>query len=455
MDFSNKKPHPYKLNQFIPSSESIPGQGYIWATRHNVEAIKDGDYFRVRPVAAEFDLSTKCIYHCPWCAYRDAKESGGIIMQDDCEAEDVVEKLGNAGVRLLVLTGGGEPLLAGHLDHTVALENIVREARRRCMYVILYTNGYLLSRKRSQALLASDISEIRISLNDVSSQSAYEQAHGTKNEGKISVNTVLNNLLDLLREREGTKHKPIVGVSFVLVDSSANNLTQSLSVLESQLNKFTLSIDYTVIRPAVNYWPNDRVDYKKYLTNPDDARKKAEAAQASFTPSLLEGNEMKGPLGTILISSSRFRAMIDEESGSKYSRCLAASTWMNIGPDKIAYLCCETKHMPEYALGSLQSLKKSDKLCSLFDSGIAKYMRETPGSTSKCPTRLCKPAEQNIIFNEIESLRDMQTGTLPSEVIHWLDAMNYWAEQEAGKLSSVSGQYDPHTQKLISSETTR
>lgn len=426
MDYSIQKPNPYKINGYIPPNQSVLGQGYIWATKHNVEAIKDGDYSRLRPVAAEFDLSTKCIYHCPWCAYRESKEAGGDIMQDDQTAERVVEELGKAGVRLLVLTGGGEPLLADSLEHTV------REARRRCMYVTLYTNGYLLDRKRSDKLLAADISEIRISLNDVSSQAAYEQAHGAKSGSNLLVAKITDNLLDLLRACKDVKYKPRVGASFVLVDSSAQNLAQSLCALESKLKHANLSLDYTLIRPAVNYWPSDRADYRKYLTNPHDALKKAQEAQAFFSA--------LGLLGIIQISPSRFLDMYEEESGPKYPKCLASNTWMNIGPDTTAYLCCETKHMPKFALGSVLN----NSIDNLLNSKVAKYMREIPGSTSKCPTRLCKPSEQNIIFNKIESLRDKRTGILPETIIHWLDAMNHWAEQsqQDGIITSVSGQYE-------------
>jgi MoaA/NifB/PqqE/SkfB family radical SAM enzyme len=438
MDYSDQKPDPYQIQKYISLEQSVPGQGYIWATKHNVEAVKDGDYSRLRPVAAEFDLSTRCLYSCPWCAYRESKAEG-IIMRDDqtADAERVVEELGKAGVRLLVLTGGGEPLLAGYRKHTVSLEHIVREARRRCMYVTLYTNGFLLKRKRSDELLASDISEIRISLNDVSSQAAYKEVHG-KIGSNLSVAKITDNLLYLLRARLDAKNKPRVGVSFVLVNSSAQNLAQSLSALESKLKDAGLSLDYTLIRPAINYWPSDRADYNKDLTNPHDALKKAEAVQVTFST--------LGLLGTILISPSRFNDMYEEEkSGPKYPKCLAFNTWMNIGPDMTAYLCCETKHMREFKLGSVLDAS----IDNLLNSDVAKYMRETPDSTSKCPnrlrcpTRLCKPSVQNIIFNKIESLRDKRTGILPEAVIHWLDAMNYWAERTSqdGIITSVSGQY--------------
>lgn len=309
---SHRKPNPYRISKYYDSMDHpVRGQAYLWATKDNIQAIKDGEYSRIRPVAAEFDLSTQCVYNCPWCAYRESKK-GGITLRDDETALRVVQKLASAGVRLLVLTGGGEPLLSDVLERTIS------ESRRKGMYVTLYTNGCLLDRIRSEKLLASGVSEIRISLNDVSSQEGYEKAHGAKNGCNLSVRTITDNLLDLLRARaEHTSrfskgrlrsHVTSVGVSFVMVNSSVNNLPNSLSTLASILKKSNLSLDYTLIRPAVNYWPGGRIGYNKYLTDPSKALHKVEAAKAS-------SSSFSSLLGEIMISLQRFNDMNDEEKG--------------------------------------------------------------------------------------------------------------------------------------------
>jgi MoaA/NifB/PqqE/SkfB family radical SAM enzyme len=436
MGSSRKKPDPYNVGAFIDLNQEISGLGYIWATTQNVDAIKNGNYGLLNPVAAEFDLSTKCVYQCPWCAYRDSKKSEGAILQDPRTAIQVVENLSKSGIRLLVLTGGGEPLLS------CCVEEVIRKACKCKMDATLYTNGYLLSEKRSKKILSSGVSEIRVSLNDVSCQEAFDTAHGTEGGSAPSVTIILRNLVSLLKLRKDEKYKPNIGVSFVLLDNSAENLDQSLHVLESKLREHNVLIDYTLIRPAVDYWPNKRIGYSRYLGNPLFALEKAKKAQAKFSDS--------GVLGKILISADRFTDLVEEEKGPKYPKCLASNIWMNIGPDATVYFCCETKHISEFAMGNILNQGFS----MLTNSGIARQMRETSCSTSICPTRLCKPSEQNRIFNEIESHRDKNTGILPSSILFWLNEMASW-NQLSGKsqIPSIAGRYLHYQQEVVLSDS--
>ncbi len=425
MSSPNRKPDPYVVGKYVDSNISFGGQSYLWATQNNVECIKKGNYSKIRPIAAEYDLSTNCVYNCPWCAYRDSKNNTSPVLQDDDQAINVIDELSKAGVLLLILTGGGEPLMSKSIEPTI------ERARDKGISVTLYTNGFLLKQKRAKKIIDSGVCEIRISLNDISCQAAYKTAHGSPPNSKIEYDVVINNLVDLLSARKTASAALKIGVSFVLVNSSARNLDASLSNLIARLKKECLVLDYTIIRPAIDYWPNNRAGYSNFIEHPLQILKMVEKT--------LESYARFHELGDILSTPQRFQAIVNEQNGPAYDRCLAFQTWLNIGPDGTAYVCCETKHDQKYSLGNILNCRHKDCVKSLMEAPIANHMRDDENSTLLCPTRLCKPSATNILFSKIESVRNVQTGTLPEAVNQWLDDMAIEAEKEHRELQSKGG----------------
>jgi len=75
------------------------------------------------------------------------------------------------GIARVVLHGVGEPMLVADLPRMIA------ELKRRGAYVLFNTNGTLLTPRKSQALIASGVDEIRVSL-DAAEAATYKKVRG-------------------------------------------------------------------------------------------------------------------------------------------------------------------------------------------------------------------------------------------------------------------------------------
>jgi len=111
---------------------------------------------RERPSLVSWNLTAACNLRCPHC-YLDAGKRRSDEL-DTAEALRVVEELADAGVEMLVLTGG-EPLLRPDL------EELARRASARGILVVLGSNGVLLDEARAHRLAAAGIRGVALSLD--------------------------------------------------------------------------------------------------------------------------------------------------------------------------------------------------------------------------------------------------------------------------------------------------
>jgi MoaA/NifB/PqqE/SkfB family radical SAM enzyme len=419
-----KKPDPFVPGAWLRAEQLVYGLSYLWASADNVEAIKIGDYSKLRPVAAEFDLSLKCPYCCSWCPYRSYRKGGLVV--DNMTAQAIVDKLAKDGVRLVVLTGGGEPL------ESTCVESVVERCRKHDMLVTLYTNGLLLTRLRVFDLMSKGISEIRFSLDDISDLEAYMSIHGLKNDQKDAMATVQGNIQQALELRTKNGFDTRIGASFVVSGRNVGHLVGSVATLEQWLARVG-PFDYVAIRPAVKYWPGGR-EFELFKGDQLQVRALNDAAEKFIEKQVARH---------LVISRQRFRDLLPQTAGSHYDRCLASPLWLNIGPDGTAYLCCETKHNPACKIGNYLR----EPLDQLLESPVIRLKREIPFGAKGCPLLLCKPSSLNSMLHHVESSRKVD-GSLPESIIDWLDGVakynREFGEAEAF-IPSVSGVYEDYS----------
>lgn len=123
------------------------------------------------PVSVKLELTNVCNHDCHFCAYRRIVQDPQVKDMLPTEvALQLVDDLASGGVRGLMLTGGGEPLL-----HP-AIGDVIARAASRGLEVGLITNGTRLGR------LADDIVRalrwIRFSIN-AGDAATYADVHGT------------------------------------------------------------------------------------------------------------------------------------------------------------------------------------------------------------------------------------------------------------------------------------
>lgn len=149
-----------KRRQFDPLAKVAYHAGWL-------EAYRQGR--AVAPVCVEMDLTNRCNYDCPNCVW------GAFITRDRAhvcreQALRQVRRCAEAGVKALVFTGGGEPLL-----NAAAAEAMVL-ARALGLDVGLFTNAVLVS-DANAAALAGACSWIRVHLDAVTPE-LYQRRHG-------------------------------------------------------------------------------------------------------------------------------------------------------------------------------------------------------------------------------------------------------------------------------------
>lgn len=140
----------------------------------NFDAICSRKFFDIMPMTAEIVPSLICPFRCYQCSYKPQKKDMGIWEQEiDQQARSnilmskqtmdiVIDRLYQSGMKNLVITGGGEPLV----NSDVVLYGLGK-AKKLGISTCLYTNGYLLSNETIEQLINIDPVVTRISIYGV------------------------------------------------------------------------------------------------------------------------------------------------------------------------------------------------------------------------------------------------------------------------------------------------
>lgn len=193
------------------------------------------------PLFVAWDITYKCNLNCFFCdrqtIYRDKLDKDLTLS----EAKTVVDKLAEADVMSIGITGG-EALLRKDL------EDIVEYAVDKGLVVTLSTNGTLMTKSRVKKL-ANLVQSISISLDGLAG--THDKVRGKKGayDGAVRGLKIL------------TETKPrscAVGVNFVL---NKNNFQELLQVFETVKE---IGVDYFFVQPVIgsDSWviPEDTVD---------------------------------------------------------------------------------------------------------------------------------------------------------------------------------------------------
>lgn len=152
---------------------------------------------------ARIELTNACNYRCSFCPHSDMKRPLGIM--DNGLYRKIIDDCLASGIRKINLTSFGESLL----DPDV-MEKIKYAKDKGVSYLYLTTNGSLMDREKSKALIALAVDEVRISIDAVSSNEYSEL------RSEYNYNTVLKNVLSLIEaKKEAKSPTPTVTVCFI------------------------------------------------------------------------------------------------------------------------------------------------------------------------------------------------------------------------------------------------
>jgi cyclic pyranopterin phosphate synthase len=296
----------------------IFGQNKIFKHLDKLRKYEDGELETL--ITAKIDMTNKCSSHCPLCV-------GGRKSQSSLSREDafyVIKQLSNFGVRALVFSGGGEPLMNPYTVDS-ALKNkglslkigAIEYAVKREMDVGLITNGIQLTKQKSEVLL-DNCSWIRVSF-DAGTPEMYYKVHRDKKE---IFDKVIKNTTNLVNIRNKIGSECTIGTAYL---TGKNTLDGMLDFVK--LSK-KVGVDYTQFRP----FHNDYVSIDNELE----------------TCKLLETDNFK-----VLHSEQKYLRFNDEDKRT-YKKCLGMNFITIIDADMNVLTCCHSRGHKENVLGNLR-----------------------------------------------------------------------------------------------------
>lgn len=251
------------------------------------------------PITAELDLTNRCNNACPKCiGFRQP-------LVDLKEPKKIIKEVVKFGVRGLIFSGGGEPLL--HPEFT----DCVKYATGLGVDVAVISNGLAMTKEISGEIKPYCI-WIRISL-DAGTAKTYKKIHGVNGFGKVRQN---------IKDLAETKGRATIGVGFL-----TNKDTIGEMLLATKFCK-EAGVDYIQFRPF-------HYDFTLIDKELADCQK---LATDKFE---------------VLYSKDKYECMKSSDYGRNYTICYGQQFATTIAATGKVYVCCHFRANSKYCLGDI------------------------------------------------------------------------------------------------------
>lgn len=292
-------------------SDTIFGANKLFCHTDRVLAFQRGEV--VPPVSMELDMTDQCNHNCPQCAggrgdgHLDLAKAGGWLHQ-----------MADYGVRGVVFTGGGEPLMN---EHTLGA---MSHAKAIGLDVGLITNGGKFPGGVKSRAILDACTWVRISL-DASDDAMYQRTHDMPMGLFHYVIQEIGSLVDppgLLREDK----RCTIGVSYMVNQDTKRGMLKATKLCRK------LGVDYIQFR---QYW--------HHFTPIDDV--------------LPICRQHETETFKVRTAEPKFTNIFDRQR--PYDRCHGAAFTGVVQADGNMPICCNYRGRPEFYIGNLyeQSLK--------------------------------------------------------------------------------------------------
>ncbi len=214
----------------------------IFGFQKKLESFRNGDI--TSPICVRIKPTNRCNHDCWWCIYAQDFRKGNpqgcyhlktqmhndISLQDEMPTEkllDLIKELSGMGVRSIIFTGGGEPLL--HPGIVPAMDSVIRAGMR----LSIITNGQLLNESRAEILHKADW--VRISMDYINE----DQAKQSRGISGAAFNQIFVNLKDFCQSKPASCD---CAVNFIVTQENAGDLMQIAAILrECGINNIRFS----------------------------------------------------------------------------------------------------------------------------------------------------------------------------------------------------------------------
>lgn len=204
----------------------------------------------IAPVTLDVWPSLTCNARCPLCQYRisgarrEVDETKRLSVLNRDLANQIFAGAAGMGVRSVILTGGGEPLL------NPCVVELARSAREHGLRWGLITNGLLLTADVARDLLSQHPTFLRVSL-DAGTSERRSMLYGTPAD---DFERVLRNVVSAARISRQLDI-PAFGVSFALMAATPNEeLMDIRNTIQHILAESEGGLRFVVFRPRLRHY---------------------------------------------------------------------------------------------------------------------------------------------------------------------------------------------------------
>lgn len=245
----------YKAQQAGEKDDDSEDSLKVLFHRDNFSHFLLGEDHKVRPITVELWPSLTCDARCPLCTYsvnaarREADKSEDKFTAETSEYLRLIKQFKNFGVKSLIFTGGGEPLL--HPDFV----KLVAEAHRNSLDWGMFTHGLHLSKKIAAQLSQYKPRFVRVSLN-----AGTPYSHNKEYKlGEQAFNRILKNAARAAALLAQGKQRPL-GLGFAIggdcSDEELRNIAQAISTVFVESHG---TLGFASFRPKVIYYKHKGV----------------------------------------------------------------------------------------------------------------------------------------------------------------------------------------------------
>ncbi|MGV8150942.1 MAG: radical SAM/SPASM domain-containing protein [Candidatus Woesearchaeota archaeon] len=153
------------------------------------------------PITAQIDPSNRCNYDCNQCAGLRIDRNAELTEEELFRIIDQISPF----IKGIEFTGGGDPLMNKHSPDSMVY------AKNKGIDVGLVINGHLLNTQNIPKIISS-ATYVRVSVDAINEES-HKYRKGTRNNN--SFQKVINNIKDLVAERDGTNSSCTIGLGYL------------------------------------------------------------------------------------------------------------------------------------------------------------------------------------------------------------------------------------------------
>ena len=174
---SGHEPHSYFKTRRLTTSRPMPRPERRGSCSIVIGNAKPADNTRYTPSLISWNLTKRCNLKCPHCYLDAGPKAGNELTLHECLR--LTDEMKLLGTEMIILTGG-EPLLRRDIF------DIARYASNLGMWVVMGTNGVLITDKVAERMVACGVKGVGISIDSMDPEK-HDRFRGSPNSWKYAV----------------------------------------------------------------------------------------------------------------------------------------------------------------------------------------------------------------------------------------------------------------------------